>query len=88
MGPKVMFTFDRPVNRGDIPTMFRAVDKAGTFGSSDPDDTNVVIERFDGYDAMGQQRWIKAGPEGIRAMLNELIYFTVTRNEPAAEAAA
>lgn len=81
MKPKVMFEFERGF-RGDIPSRYRVVDKAGMTGSSDPKDTNAVIERFDYYDAMGGERWVPAGDIGVIHLLNELIYFTVTRNEP------
>lgn len=84
--PRVMFMFQRS-HPNAAPTQYRVVDRsdARTTGSFL---TNAMVEQFDGYDYMEQARWVDAGPEGVQALLNELIYFTVTQTLPGETVAA
>lgn len=79
--PMILFEFEggKP---SDIPTRYRLVADPACCRSGQ---ANCVIERFEGYDAMGGQRWAPDGSEltpAWRALLNELLYTTITRNGP------
>lgn len=81
MSSRVMFDFSRANVPGGPMTLFRVVDRSASRSSSSQD-TNAVVERFDGYDAMDAARWVDAGADGVRALLNELIYFSVVLGNP------
>jgi len=72
--PKVMMMFEA-MQPGSVPERFRLVDRTGGIRSTG--DLNAAIERFDGFDALGNERWIDGGPEGVRALLNAIVYWSV-----------